>query len=169
MIGFQPDLIHCHDWQTGLVPVYLKDAYAGGDFYRNIKTVFTIHNLKFQGVWDVKTIQMLSELSDYYFTPDKLEAYKNGNMLKGGIVYADAITTVSETYAEEIKTPFYGEGLDGLLRARSNALRGIVNGIDYKEFDPSTDGLIDAKYNYRDFRKEKKKNKLALQRQLGLP
>lgn len=169
VIGFQPDLIHCHDWQTGLVPVYLKDAYAGGDFYRNIKTVFTIHNLKFQGVWDVKTIQMLSELSDYYFTPDKLEAYKNGNMLKGGIVYADAITTVSETYAEEIKTPFYGEGLDGLLRARSNALRGIVNGIDYKEFDPSTDGLIDAKYNYRDFRKEKKKNKLALQRQLGLP
>ena len=169
MIGFQPDLIHCHDWQTGLVPVYLKDAYAGGDFYRNIKSVFTIHNLKFQGVWDVKTVQMLSELSDYYFTPDKLEAYKNGNMLKGGLVYADAITTVSNTYAEEIKTPFYGEGLDGLLRARANSLRGIVNGIDYSEFDPETDPHIEARYNLKDFRKEKKKNKLALQRQLGLP
>ena len=169
VIGFQPDLIHCHDWQTGLVPVYLKDAYAGGDFYRNIKSVFTIHNLKFQGVWDVKTVQMLSELSDYYFTPDKLEAYKNGNMLKGGLVYADAITTVSNTYAEEIKTPFYGEGLDGLLRARANSLRGIVNGIDYSEFDPETDPHIEARYNLKDFRKEKKKNKLALQRQLGLP
>ena len=169
VIGFQPDLIHCHDWQTGLVPVYLKDAYAGGDFYRNIKSIFTIHNLKFQGVWDVKTVQMLSELSDYYFTPDKLEAYKNGNMLKGGLVYADAITTVSNTYAEEIKTPFYGEGLDGLLRARANSLRGIVNGIDYSEFDPETDPHIEARYNLKDFRKEKKKNKLALQRQLGLP
>ena len=169
VIGFQPDLIHCHDWQTGLVPVYLKDAYAGGDFYRNIKSVFTIHNLKFQGVWDAKTVQMLSELSDYYFTPDKLEAYKNGNMLKGGLVYADVITTVSNTYAEEIKTPFYGEGLDGLLRARANSLRGIVNGIDYSEFDPETDPHIEARYNLKDFRKEKKKNKLALQRQLGLP
>ena len=169
VIGFQPQLIHCHDWQTGLVPVLLKDAYAGGEFYRNIRTVFTIHNLKFQGVWDVKTVRALSELSDYYFTPDKLEAYKNGNLLKGGVVYADAVTTVSRTYAEEIKTPFYGEGLDGLLRARSNALRGIVNGIDYQVFDPETDRELPAPYNYKDFRKEKKKNKLALQHKLGLP
>ena len=169
VLGFRPDLIHCHDWQTGLVPVYLKDAYAGGDFYRGIKTVITIHNLKFQGVWDVKTVQALSELSSYYFTPDKLEAYKDGNMLKGGLVYADAITTVSHTYAEEIKTPFYGEGLDGLLRARAGSLRGILNGIDYNEFDPETDPYLAAPYNYKDFRKEKKKNKLALQRELGLP
>ena len=87
-------------------------------------------------MWDVKTIQRFSGLPDYYFTPDKLEAYKDGNMLKGGIVYADAITTVSNTYAEEIKLPFYGEGLDGLMRARSGSLRGIVNGIDYDEFNP---------------------------------
>ena len=86
--------------------------------------MMTIHNLKFQGVWDVKTIQRFSGLPDYYFTPDKLEAYKDGNLLKGGLVYADAITTVSNTYAEEIKTPFYGEGLDGLMRARANDLRG---------------------------------------------
>lgn len=106
VIGFQPDVVHCHDWQTGLIPVYLKDRFRGGEFFRNMKSVITIHNLKFQGVWDVKTIQRFSGLPDYYFAPDKLEAYKDGNMLKGGIVFADAITTVSQTYAEEIKMPF---------------------------------------------------------------
>ena len=169
VIGFRPDLIHCHDWQTGLVPVYLHDAYAGGEFYRNIKSVFTIHNLKFQGMWDVKTVKALSELSDYYFTPDKLEFLKNGNMLKGGVVYADAITTVSPSYAEEIKTDYYGEGLNGLLTARANSLRGILNGIDYEEFNPETDKQIAANYNASNFRKEKIKNKLALQKELGLP
>ena len=167
-IGFRPDLIHCHDWQTGLVPVYLHERFQADEFYRGIKTVMTIHNLKFQGVWDVKTIQHFSELPDYYFTPDKLEAYKDGNMLKGGIVYADAITTVSNTYAEEIKTPFYGEGLDGLMRARSNSLRGILNGIDYDEFNPETDKRIVQNYNAKTFRKEKSKNKKALQAELGL-
>ena len=168
VIGFQPDVIHCHDWQTGLVPVLLKDRFRGGEFFCNIKSVITIHNLKFQGVWDVKTIQRFTGLSDYYFTPDKLEAYKDGNLLKGGLVYADAITTVSNTYAEEIKTPFYGEGLDGLLRARSNSLRGIVNGIDYNEWDPENDLKITKRYNARNFRKEKVNNKLQLQRDLGL-
>ena len=168
-VDFRPDLIHCHDWQTGLVPVYLKDRFAGGDFFRGIKSVFTIHNLKFQGTWDVKTIQYFSGLSDYYFTPDKLEAFKDANLLKGGLVYADAITTVSKTYANEIQNPFYGEGLDGLLRARSNDLRGIVNGIDYNEFDPETDKLIYKNYNGKNFRKEKIKNKRALQKELGLP
>ena len=168
VIGFRPDLIHCHDWQTGLIPVYLKDRFAGGEFFRGIKSVITIHNLKFQGVWDVATIKRLTGLSDYYFTPDKLEAYKNGNLLKGGIVYADAITTVSNTYAEEIKMPFYGENLDGLMRARANSLRGIVNGIDYDEFNPETDEYIEAHYNAQTFRKEKVKNKKALQKELGL-
>lgn len=134
-----------------------------------MKSVITIHNLKFQGVWDVKTIQRFTELPDYYFTPDKLEAYKDGNLLKGGIVYADAITTVSNTYAEEIKMPFYGEGLDGLMRARSNSLRGIVNGIDYGEFNPETDRYIAQNYNAKNFRREKGKNKKALQQELGLP
>ena len=169
IIGFKPDIVHCHDWQTGLVPVYLKDRFAGGDFFRGIKSVFTIHNLKFQGTWDVKTIQYFSGLSDYYFTPDKLEAFKDANLLKGGLVYADAITTVSKTYANEIQNPFYGEGLDGLLRARSNDLRGIVNGIDYNEFNPETDKLIYKNYNSKNFRKEKIKNKRALQKELGLP
>ncbi len=168
VIGFRPEVIHCHDWQTGLIPVYLKERFRGGEFFRNIKSVLTIHNLKFQGVWDVKTIQRLTELPDYYFTPDKLEAYKNGNYLKGGIVYADAVTTVSATYAREIQMPFYGEGLDGLMRARANSLRGIVNGIDYGEFNPETDPLIPQNYSRKTFRKEKVKNKRALQRQLGL-
>ena len=168
VIGFKPDVIHCHDWQTGLIPVYLKDRFRGGEFFRDIKSVFTIHNLKFQGVWDVKTIQRLSGLPDYYFTPDKLESYKNGNFLKGGVVYADAITTVSQTYAQEIQEPFYGEGLDGLLRARKNDLRGIVNGIDYEEFNPETDQLIYQPYNAKTFRKEKIKNKKGLQKEFGL-
>lgn len=168
VIGFRPDLIHCHDWQTGLIPVYLHERFAGGEFYRGIKTVMTIHNLKFQGKWSIKEVQSITGLPDYYFAPDKLEAYKDANLLKGGLVYADAITTVSPTYAEEIKTPFYGEGLDGLLRARSNDLRGILNGIDYDAFNPETDPYITNRYNAVNFRKEKIKNKRALQADMGL-
>ncbi|MCC8049066.1 MAG: glycogen synthase GlgA [Clostridiales bacterium] len=167
-IGFRPDIIHCHDWQTGLIPVMLKDRFQDGDFYRGIKSVITIHNLKFQGVWDVKTVRDITGLPAYYFTPDKLEAYGDANYLKGGIVYADAITTVSDTYAEEIKQPFYGERLDGLMRARANDLRGIVNGIDYDVWNPETDPLIEHHFNAKNFRKEKIKNKRALQRELGL-
>ena len=168
LIGFRPDLIHCHDWQTGLIPVYLHERFQGNDFFRGIKSVMTIHNLKFQGKWDVRTVKSITGLPDYYFTPDKLEAYKDANLLKGGIVYADAITTVSETYAEEIKTEFYGEGLNGLLKARSGALRGIVNGIDYDEFNPATDRKIPFPYDAVNFRKEKVKNKRALQQEMGL-
>jgi len=167
-IGFRPDIVHCHDWETGLIPVMLKDKFQEGEFYRGIKSVITIHNLKFQGVWDVKTVRDITGLPAYYFTPDKLEAYGDANYLKGGIVYADAITTVSDTYAEEIKMPFYGERLDGLMRARSNDLRGIVNGIDYEVWNPETDPLIEHHYTAKNFRKEKIKNKRALQRELGL-
>ncbi len=168
VIGFRPDIIHCHDWQTGLIPVYLKDKFAEGDFYRGIKSIMTIHNLKFQGVWDMKTVKDITGLPAYFFTPDKLEAYGDANYLKGGIVYADAVTTVSKTYADEIKTPFYGERLDGLMRARENSLSGIVNGIDYDEYNPETDKFLDRNYNARNFRKEKIKNKRALQKELGL-
>lgn len=168
VIGFQPDIIHCHDWQTGLIPVYMKERFHEGDFFRGMKSVITIHNLKFQGKWDTRTVQSITGLPEYYFTPDKLEAYKDANLLKGGIVYADAVTTVSSTYAEEIKTPFYGEGLDGLLRARSGDLRGIVNGIDYTDFNPESDPHIVKQYDAVNFRKEKVKNKRALQQELGL-
>ncbi len=168
LLDFAPQVIHCHDWQTGLVPVYLKERFHDGDFFRNIKSVITIHNLKFQGKWDPKTVQQITGLPEYYFTPDKLEAYKDANLLKGGIVYADAVTTVSETYAKEIMTKFYGEGLEGLLQARSGDLRGIVNGIDYEEFNPETDPHLPYSYNAVTFRKEKPKNKKKLQEELGL-
>ena len=167
-IGFRPDIIHCHDWQTGLIPVYLKERFQANEFYWGIKSIMTIHNLKFQGVWDIKTIKSITGLPDYYFTPDKMEFKKDANYLKGGLVYADAITTVSKTYAEEIKMPFYGEGLDGLMRARANSLRGIVNGIDYSDYNPETDSHIAKNYSLKNFRKEKVKNKVALQEELGL-
>lgn len=167
-LDFKPDLIHCNDWQTGLLPVYLHDSFQGGDFYRNIRSIMTIHNLKFQGVWDKKTVRDITGLSDYYFTNDKLEAYGDANYLKGGIVYADYVTTVSETYAAEIQTPFYGEGLDGLMRARANCLCGIVNGIDNTEYDPATDRYISYPFTADNFRKIKPKNKKELQKELGL-
>ena len=113
VIGFRPDIIHCHDWQTGLIPVLLKDKFHEGDFFRDMKSIITIHNLKFQGVWDVKTVRDITGLPMYYFAPDKLEAYGDANYLKGGIVYADAVTTVSDTYAEEIKTRFTGSASTG--------------------------------------------------------
>ena len=128
----------------------------------------TIHNLRFQGKWDPKVVAAITGLPDYYFTPDKLEAYKDANLLKGGIVYADAVTTVSPTYAEEIKTPFYGETLEGILNARSHDLRGILNGIDYDEFNPEDDHFLTHPYNLKNWRKEKPKNKTDLQEQLGL-
>lgn len=168
LIGFQPDVIHCHDWQTGLIPVYLKERFRGNEFFSKVKSVMTIHNLKFQGKWDVKSIKDLSGLPDYYFAPDKLEAYKDANLLKGGLVFADTITTVSDTYAEEIKTEFYGETLEGLMIARALDLRGIVNGIDYDVYNPSTDKEIAYPYDAINFRKEKIKNKRAMQKELGL-
>ena len=168
LTGFKPDIVHCHDWQTGIIPVYLKERFHEGEFYRDMKSIMTIHNLKFQGIYDMKTIKDVTGLPDSYFTPDKLEAYKDANFLKGGIVYADKITTVSRSYAEEIKTPFYGEKLDGLMRARSNDLWGIVNGIDYDEYNPETDTRIPHNYNQITFRKEKYKNKMDLQQELGL-
>lgn len=168
-IGFRPDIIHCHDWQAGLVPVYLKTLFAGNPFYQGIKSVMTIHNLQFQGRWDIKTVQEYSGLPSDLFTPDKLEWHKDASMLKGGLVYADKITTVSNTYAHEIQTPYYGEGLDGLLQARWQSLWGIVNGIDYEVYNPKTDKALPAKYDIKTFKKNRLKNKIALQNKLGLP
>lgn len=168
VIEFRPDIIHCHDWQTGLVPVFLDNFRFGNEYYRGIKTVMTIHNLRFQGRWDAGKVKDITGLPQYYFTSDKLESYNDANYLKGGIVYADKVTTVSETYAKEIQTQFYGEGLDGLMNARANCLTGIVNGIDYHDFDPEHDSYIENPYSVKNFRTEKVKNKVALQKELGL-
>lgn len=168
VVDFQPDVIHCHDWQTGLVPVYLKNDFCKGEFFANIKTIMTIHNLKFQGTWSIQDIMNITGFPGYLFTDDKLEAYGNANFLKGGLVYADWITTVSPTYAQEIKYDYFGEGLQGLLRARSGQLSGILNGIDYDEYNPEDDTMLACPYSANNFRTMKVKNKLALQEELGL-
>ena len=168
-LDFCPDIIHCHDWQTGLIPVFLKTLYGDENYYRGIRTVFSIHNLKFQGRWSLPAVMDITGLPEQIFTADKLESYGEANYLKGGIVYADAVTTVSETYAREITTEQGGEGLDGLLRARKNDLYGILNGLDYEEYDPQKDVYIYNHFNEHNFQEGKKLNKARLQKELGLP
>ena len=168
LINFQPDLIHCHDWETGLIPVFLRNEFQGDMFFWDMRSIMTIHNLKFQGVWDIKTIQGITGLPMDLFTPDKLEYKKDANMLKGGLVYADYITTVSESYANEIQMEYYGEGLDGLLSARHFDMQGIVNGIDYEIYNPANDPLLYKNYDVSSFRKAKPENKEALQKDLNL-
>ena len=167
-INFRPDVINCNDWQTGPIPVFL-DTFQDNPFFRGIKTVMTIHNLKFQGRWDFKGIKDVMGISDYYFTSDKLEYYKDANLLKGGMVYANKISTVSNTYAGEITTYEYGEGLNELLSARRNDLVGIVNGISYTDWDPQKDSMIYQNYTAKTVHKKKVENKLKLQAELGLP
>ena len=164
-LDFRPDVINCNDWQTAPIPVFL-DTFYDNPFYRGIKTVMTIHNLKFQGRWDLEKIKDAMAIGDYYFTSDKLEYYKDANLLKGGLVYANKISTVSKTYANEIMSPEYGEGLDGLLRAREGDLVGIVNGIS-DDRNPETDELIVKKYSKKTL-SDKKINKTELQKELGL-
>ena len=167
LIGFRPDIIHCHDWQAGLIPVYLKNEFQADSFFWGIRSIMTIHNLKFQGIWDVKTMKGLTGFSSDLFVPDKLEFNKDANMLKGGLVYADYITTVSDTYAQEIQTPEYGYGMDGILRSRSDRLCGILNGIDFTANNPETDGFI-VKHFSAAHPEGKAENKHALQKRLGL-
>ena len=166
-IDFMPDILHYHDWQTVLIPLFLKAQYAPLPLYQDIKTVFTIHNLQFQGLYPIARMEELLSLGDWAYTPDNLEFYGQCSFIKGGLVFADRITTVSPTYAQEILTPYYGERLDGLLRARKDVLSGILNGIDTAEYNPATDPLIEARYDADTFEK-KKENKRALQRELGL-
>ena len=168
-LNFKPDVIHCHDWQTGLIPVYLDNLRKSDKFYCGIKTIMTIHNLQFQGRWNRKVMQKFTGLSSEYFTMDKLGIEeKDASYLKGALVYADFITTVSNSYAEEIKTAFYGEGLEDLLNDRSDVLCGIINGIDYEEYNPKTDSMIIQNFDAADFQTEKIKNKIALQKELHL-
>ncbi|MDD9148679.1 MULTISPECIES: glycogen synthase GlgA [unclassified Sporolactobacillus] len=161
----RPDIIHCHDWQTGLIGVLLKSHYGDRSFYQKIRTVFTIHNLKYQGIFPKSVLSDLLDLDDRYFNSDSLEFYGKVSYMKAGLAYADVLTTVSRTYAEEIQLPFYGEHLDGFLRRRSHDLRGIVNGIDRKLYDPGTDRQLYFQYHTAG---GKRKNKRCLQERLGL-
>lgn len=163
-----PDVIHCHDWQAGLVPIYLRTMFNDTPLARS-KTVITIHNLRFQGVYNIPTIRYWSNLPQEVFNMGALQqAWTEANMLKGGLSYSDMITTVSGTYAGEIQTWEYGEGLDAHLRHHSHKLRGIVNGIDYDMWDPAADKLLEAPYDVSNAIERKRINKLALQRELGL-
>ncbi|MDY4893023.1 MAG: glycogen synthase GlgA [Agathobacter sp.] len=168
-IDFAPDILHCNDWQTGLVPVYLRTMFGDDNFYAGIKTVFTIHNLQYQGRWRIREVMDITGLPEQIFNAKELESYGEANYLKGGVVYADYVTTVSPTYAHEITTVEGGEGLSGLMCAKRNKLRGILNGIDYEEYNPQTDPYIPVNYIRKDALVGKKRNKTALQKELGLP
>ncbi|HCP95651.1 MAG TPA: starch synthase, partial [Anaerovibrio sp.] len=137
-MDFWPDVINSNDWHAALVNVFLKLEHQGDSRYENIKTVFSIHNLKYQGVFDKNIMGDVLGLDWQYFNNGDLEFNDCVNFMKGGIVYADKISTVSRTYAEEIQYEFFGEHLDGLLRSRSEDLRGIINGIDNSVYDPMT-------------------------------
>ena len=167
LIDFQPEVIHAHDWQSGMIPALLKIQYAHLPFYSGIKTVFTIHNLQYQGIFGIREVQDVLGLGDSLWTDDKLECFGCANFMKAALVYADLITTVSPSYAEEIQTAYYGERLDGLLRARKASLYGVLNGIDMVDYDPATDTRIAAAYTVSD-RSGKAVCKRDLQEKLGL-
>ncbi|HEY1805254.1 MAG TPA: glycogen synthase GlgA [Terracidiphilus sp.] len=146
-----PDVFHVHDWQAALIPVYLKTVYAGDPALRSAAAVLTIHNAAYQGAFSPKTTEDLLFPWDV-FTMDKLEQYDRFNFLKGGVVYSDLVTTVSKKYAEEIQTAEFGEGLDGVLRGRSADVRGILNGVDYGQWNPAKDGNLAAHYTAKNLK-----------------
>ena len=168
MVDFRPDIIHCNDWQTGVVGAFLKAQFRLEEFYKDIRTVYTIHNLKYQGIFSKETLGDILGLGWEYFNAEGLEFKDCVNYMKAAIVYSDIITTVSKTYAEEIKNDFFGENLNGIINKRADSLYGIVNGIDYQENDPETDKRIYQNFNAENI-KGKYENKRMLQQSLGLP
>ncbi len=160
------DVIHSNDWQTGLLPVYLKTVYRDDPYFSDLSTVYTIHNLGYQGIFD-RSYMDFAKLPDYVFNMDGIEFYGKINFMKGGILFSDIVNTVSPTYAEEIKTQEYGEKLEGVLQLRKDVLYGVLNGIDYVENDPETDKRIPYNYSVNSL-DGKKKNKMSLQKELGL-
>ena len=167
-LNWIPDVIHCHDWQAGLVPIYLREMFNETPL-ASAKTILTIHNLRFQGIYNIETLKYWTNLPDYVFNKDAMvENWLDANMLKGGITYANMITTVSNTYAGEIQTAFFGEHLDAHLRYHSGKLRGIVNGIDYDIWNTASDPYLAVNYDLSNVLRNKKENKRALQEELGL-
>lgn len=167
-LDYFPDVLHCHDWHTAVIPYLLRIEYYKRKKYGLIRTVFTIHNLQFQGIFPKGTLSDLLGLQENSFHPEHLEFFGNINFMKGALVAADKITTVSPTYLQEIQTPTYGEKLDGLLRSRKEDLVGILNGIDEDFYQPKQDPLIDQNYDEQSFAK-KAVNKQAIQRLFHLP
>lgn len=166
-LNWKPDIIHCNDWQAGMIPVLNKVEYSHNDFYSGIKSIISIHNLLFRGTFSKEILPDLFGYDYELFDNGSMELYGGASFLKGAINYSDMITTVSKSYAEEIKTPQYGELLDGLLRWKQGSLKGIVNGIDYDEYNPETDNYIFKNYSIDNI-DNKKINKTKLQKELGL-
>ena len=168
-MDFWPDVINANDWHAALVPVLLKLEHQGDERYANIKTIFTIHNLKYQGVFPKTVMDDVLGLDWQYFNNGDLEFYDAVNYMKGGIIYADYVSTVSKTYAQEIQYEYFGEHLDGLLRKRRDDLYGIVNGIDYDTYNPATDKNLFFNYDSTNNFEKKCDNKEKLQELLNLP
>lgn len=166
-LDFKVDVIHANDWHTGLVPVYVNDFRNGDDFYRDTKTLYTIHNIKYQGIFDSRVFH-LTGLDAGYMNYNDLEFHNAISFMKGGIVHSTKFNTVSKTYAENIKTAFYGEGLEDVINYHSYKLSGIVNGIDYDIWNPKTDPIISQNYGIESVDK-KIENKIELQKKYGLP
>src|SRR5579872_2771021 len=164
---FRPEILHCHDWQTALTPVYLRQLFSYDPTFIGMKTVFTIHNLGYQGLFPPSVLPQIG-LDRQLFTTDALEFYGKLNLLKGGLVFSDALTTVSKGYAAEIQTDEYGFGLDGVVRARSADLYGILNGVDYRDWNPATDPHLAAHYSVEDL-SGKRECKRDLLREFGFP
>ncbi|MGL4912561.1 MAG: glycogen synthase GlgA [Romboutsia sp.] len=167
ILDFYPEIINMNDWHTGMIPLILKDKYSNLEKYKNIKTVYTIHNLQYQGIYSNRVLGDVLDLPYEYLHNGDIEYYGGVNFMKSGIVFSDKVTTVSPTYTNEIQTEFYGEGLDGLLKYKSYKLKGILNGIDYDLNNPSTDKDIFINYDENSIDK-KIENKLQLQKMLGL-
>lgn len=165
-LGWKPDVIHCNDWQTGLIPVYLRTILKDDPFYKGIATVFTIHNLAYQGNFPREIIYKAG-LGEELFSFDKLEFWGQFSFMKGGIVFSDLITTVSPRYAKEIQAAEFGAGMEGALAYRKDRIRGILNGIDYRVWDPSKDEFLPAPYDVSSL-ENKKENKRSLQKEVGL-
>ena len=166
-MDFEPEVLHLNDWHTALSAVYLREMYQGLEKFRKLKTIFTVHNLKFQGKFDPKMLQDPLDLERYPNAKRQLLQKDAVNFMMGALNYADYITTVSPTYAEEVKNSFFGEGLEEIFNRRASIFRGIVNGIDYEVYDPKTDKNLFMNYDFNTL-ELKKKNKIGLQRELGL-
>ena len=166
-INFQADIIHCNDWQSGPIPFLLREKYRHNPFYEKMAALFTVHNLLYQGNYPKAILKALG-VGNEYFSPDGLEFYGQVSFMKAGLQYADIINTVSKRYAEEIQTPQYGLGFEGLLRQRSQDLHGILNGINYHEFNPKTDPRIFRTYDSHSVT-DKYENKFSLQKEMDLP
>ncbi len=166
-INFKADIIHCHDWQSALIPVYLKTLYKDNPFYQNTNTIFTIHNIGYQGLFSKEEYPKLG-LDWKFFNMEMLEFYGKINLLKGGMVFSDIINTVSRTYSKEIQTKEFGYGLEGILAKRKRDVFGILNGLDYSIWNPEADKFISKNYSLKNIQ-DRYNNKEDLQKICKLP